>query len=771
MSMFSRPASSLLTLLSIGVAAASFVPAHGAPAPATPYKAGDQVEVREGDEWSAVTLQKKEGRKYQIQYEDGTEEWVTTDRLRPVGGAPAAKTPGATKPKPAAAAGTNNAKPAPAAVKPPKPAVTWKTGQEVEVKWGGLYRKAKIKNKAPNGWVLVIWDNNVFYEWVEPWRIRAVGSEEDEIGYAQPGKTLRKPEAPPKQAPGNPPADPHARHGAGGGGAGGGGDKPKEDPAAAYKDDPTFKEADWSGAEALDLIAENNNWTITPDPAPAEKLPQRNIGLRGGTGEHWERINALVVGRGANPVVLVAHGSVHGDAEVRLERVSLAQTKSLGASAIGKGVRPLDVSPDGKRILMRSNAFGPGKSDRVEIWSIEGSKPTKQLMFLPFNEFDWTKRDVRSGMFIDDQHVLLTGNSGKMGLFNITTARAVYSATVHGDSRPALSPGGKYLALGTNALVVIIDPKTGKALAELPADKVGGAALSFSPSGKRLAAIRSGNVSVWDVGTGNLVTEFTLKIAGSRLEMLNDDYGMMDGAYLVSLAHRIPLWHYTDASASAVTPGGRFLFVTKDDKRGLNVLASTELPHPGALALAKKLVPEALLLMKPGSSVSVQVNIQGTEEERQKILNNIKKQLADRQIQVADAQQPVQIIASTSTGKSEERQYRAIGVFGGTEKVTVTEQKSRLAIEHNGKVAWEANTSVMPGFFLNIKQGQTIAQAVADAQKPNLSFLWSTQLPATLTLPRDPAWYGAGRLTAQGVEDAPVVAGDGTQPAGVPLGF
>jgi hypothetical protein len=62
--------------------------------PPPDLKPGQAVSVREGDTWSSATLQKKEGRRYLIKYDDGKEEWVTADRLRAgdagaTGGAPA----------------------------------------------------------------------------------------------------------------------------------------------------------------------------------------------------------------------------------------------------------------------------------------------------------------------------------------------------------------------------------------------------------------------------------------------------------------------------------------------------------------------------------------------------------------------------------------------------------------------------------------------------------------------------------------------------------
>ena len=81
-------------------------------ATAATYRPGQAVEAREGDDWSAATVQKQEGRKFQVKYGDGTEEWVTADRLRPAGGAAGD------------GAGATDAPASPSAASPARPAIT-----------------------------------------------------------------------------------------------------------------------------------------------------------------------------------------------------------------------------------------------------------------------------------------------------------------------------------------------------------------------------------------------------------------------------------------------------------------------------------------------------------------------------------------------------------------------------------------------------------------------------------------------------------------------
>ena len=56
---------------------------------------GSAVEVREGAVWSRATFLQKEGRKLQVRYDDGTEEWIMPERLRAIEGGAAAGATGA----------------------------------------------------------------------------------------------------------------------------------------------------------------------------------------------------------------------------------------------------------------------------------------------------------------------------------------------------------------------------------------------------------------------------------------------------------------------------------------------------------------------------------------------------------------------------------------------------------------------------------------------------------------------------------------------------
>src|SRR3954470_21852845 len=73
-------------------------------------------------------------------------------------------------------------------------------GDRLEVKWGHLWFGAIVKNKSPKGWILVEYDREKTFEWVEPWRVRKTGSASD-LEYASPNPSKVKPEPPPTDPP------------------------------------------------------------------------------------------------------------------------------------------------------------------------------------------------------------------------------------------------------------------------------------------------------------------------------------------------------------------------------------------------------------------------------------------------------------------------------------------------------------------------------------------------------------------------------------------
>jgi len=196
----------------------------------------------------------------------------------------------------------------------------------------------------------------------------------------------------------------------------------------------------------------------------------------------------------------------------------------------------------------------------------------------------------------------------------------------------------------------------------------------------------------------------------------------------------------------AVAPSGTLWYSIKGAAEP-SPLTPLKLPTPDALALAKTLKADDLLLLKPGVKVALSMNIDVQEAEGQAIRKSLTDQLTAAGLVLDDAS-PIRIVTSSEPGKTTETEYRPVGAgpFAPAQKVSVTPMITKVLVEVDGKKAWQTTSVTGAGFFLSVKEGQTIKQAVAEASKVNVPFLKQVKVPVFLTKPREPAWYGNSKL-------------------------
>jgi hypothetical protein len=180
-----------------------------------------------------------------------------------------------------------------------------------------------------------------------------------------------------------------------------------------------------------------------------------------------------------------------------------------------------------------------------------------------------------------------------------------------------------------------------------------------------------------------------------------------------------------------------------------SALRAVRLPHDRALQTAEKLNADDLLLLKPGAEVSLQIRTQGNQQQITQALTN---QLQANGVQVSP-NSPIQVIATTKPGKQREVSYRAFGAgFGNTQTRTITEHISRLEVRYQNKIAWETQVVSGPSHFLRLKEGQTLDDALREAQKPDLRFFERVKIPKQIVTPTGTIAYGASQITAGAIK-------------------
>jgi len=632
----------------------------------------------------------------------------------------------------------------------------WALQQEVEAKWGGLYRKALIVNRRGE-WYLVEYKPGTAREWVEHWRIRKVGDTEDPIGPAPPNPFWQPGANPPREKAGEPPKpfaaglDDPAAMAEFQKAAQAEFEKftPKVKPPEEFKKDAAFREANWRGATELKLAgAMSGAFKLAPDPAQKIVNP-RPVPWSGASAEIFARITNLVVSRGTGRYAAVVHENEPPGATParKLEKLDLSNGKSVGVFELSEKMALLDISADGKLVAAQSDLPGTPRSTRLDIFALDGAELKRKLVLFPYENEEWPpSQRLERAWIVGSEHVLTINDAGKLALWEINTGKAVYNAQIAERSTPAFSANEKQMAVQTADAVLILEPLTGKTLASLPLERNRTFSFSFSPSGQMLVGSSSGQIRVWDLRTGKLYREFWIARLGGILGVVDDGHALASRGILIDFERRIPLWNYQlDAfQAAAVAPDGTLWLHPRTRPRQMTPLTPFKLPTAEALAEAKKLNPDDLLVLKPGVKVAIVVNADAPEAQRQELIAVLKRRLIEQQLVVDDAA-PIRLIAAIESRMVQRENFAIVRGQLALVKMDWPEQESKLTIEVDGKTAWEWKT-VTSTTYLRPREGQTREQALAEHSKPNLDLLKQMPLPKYVPKPREPAWYGSSKL-------------------------
>jgi hypothetical protein len=728
-------------------------PASGAAAPAAPvaaaaaagnYQPGQAVEVREGDTWSAATVLKKEGRKVQIKYADGTDEWVTSDRLR----SPEGAADGAGGPTTGPAAQTRKA-----------PKETFANGAKVEVKNASSWTPATVKNRDGDLYLIVYdrWESQMWWEWVPVAIVRTPGSNKEFYDWGRGVKvgaggnvTKAKEEAKRKFAN----IDAEVAAAAKG---------EKKDPFAPTPYDKPVTPADRMKVKEL-LPGAGPKVLAQFDPIPATpKIAERGYVLHGGEGQTFSRGPAALIMGGRRGMAVYTEGSGSETRTAGVELLDLVSGDNLGGAKFDPLSMPIAVSPSGNRAAGRSHGFFSNTKNRLDLFDLkQPAEPKHVISFEPYaasstkgRGHGGDSRDVSWAAFADEDHVLTCSTGGELTMWDAPKATAIWTLGLRSGSSPALSPGGKQVAILTSDALVVIDSLTGKELCSIAQSRPA-RQLAFTPDGRRVVGSDGGGViSFWDLAKGEWGGDIGVGARGEAIPA-SGRFVLVGGTDLLDLDKRVVVWQYTGASSSAAQGfGGRCFVITHKDRR--TVLISATLPSASALKAADKLQLGQALLLRPGGSVSLNISVEGAEEQRQRIAAALTEQLRQSNIQI-DPASPVKLFARTETGKTNTQTYqiRKFGSFEtSTETVSTTEKLTKLGFEYNGKVAWETVNST--GAFLPpmvmTTGGKSINQTVQEQTKYSAGFLETVRLPNYLSVPTDQLWAGSSHWTVQGVAD------------------
>ena len=153
-----------------------------------------------------------------------------------------------------------------------------------------------------------------------------------------------------------------------------------------------------------------------------------------------------------------------------VHRIDLVKGKAAEPLPLKCAGFVLDVDRAGRRMAVTSHPmrFNGKPFDQLQVWDLGKSKPTLVKAWNAVNPDDKSfMHGIASpfARFIDAGHLLTVDRNSALVIWEIANQRALYQMSLTpGHEAVALSPGGKYLAVGVPDGVAILDSLSGQTL-------------------------------------------------------------------------------------------------------------------------------------------------------------------------------------------------------------------------------------------------------------------------------------------------------------------
>lgn len=492
---------------------------------------------------------------------------------------------------------------------------------------------------------------------------------------------------------------------------------------------------DLSSADHISLAATNEEWSLelpaeeTPKPATRSKpisIPSK--------ADFFDGLKAMVFSRGSPKTIAVGFLFEKPGGSEAVSRIALCDlsTGKCGAPAASSGkMLPIAVHDDGRQVVMRSEEFGFGKHDRLEVWIPKGKKVSKTVSWIPYNTENGAARDVTWAEFISPSQLATANSGGRVVIWKFPKIEPICYFDTENGAVPALSPDRKWIAFTASSIVGVFDVEKQEVIAqEATPQKLNSPNLVFSPSGKKLGCVAFDKVLVWDVATGELEREIPctgLHVNGN-IEFPDENFVLVGNQFLIDLENQLKLWTYERAEQVHVSDGVTYFALTDGDKKP-GVILPMQIPHPAARDLLKKALSDPnLFVLKAGTSVRIDINGIPDPAQKERVAKALSKRLESIGCK-GGTTGTIDVVASVEGPKDTKLRFRGSGEYNFKEYI------SRVKFVYQGQTAWESVTSNGPGFMVVLAAGENMESHLRAREKPSYEFFDKVQLPKFLQKP------------------------------------
>jgi WD40 repeat protein len=568
------------------------------------------------------------------------------------------------------------------------------------------------------------------------------------------------------------------------------------------------KKANWNGAR---LIQPKTfpKWSFTPQPSQATKSSpvnraNLNIALNDipDSQVFFESVLGIYPSLDGSKVVLVrTKGEVSRDKVGYLEVVDTAKQDAGALTQLPDTTLVLDVLPDANLVLLRPNVFGSGENGMLTLARYEGGTVTPVHQWEPYADEDFApSRDIDKAWFLNENRVMTINGHGKaLTIWDVAHTKALINVPV-GVSfslELALSPDRQFLAVVMKDGIAMIDLAAGSHVATIPTNGRKFQKVAIRGDNTRLAGLSNEGVSVWNLASGELMSEFYSASGGGVVSLdWVGDYVLANSRNLFDVDRRILLWEYENPPGVGVTAklqNGQLYAVAKPiGDQGKITLVSASLPSAAAVEKAASLPPATeLLVVKPGDSVSLDVDIDpsvslteavqkalkakagdGADADIEKIVvlnphgtqNDLIRGLLTKALESAGLKvvekSDLVVKAVCKPQPSQVLKIRVDNRFpprpDDIEERTITPYATYLEMSLKGETLWKRGFVAMPHMVVWKEPGESLDQALERMTKPNVTLLTNARFIPYVARPGKATpngAYGVSQFTARGIVD------------------
>lgn len=419
--------------------------------------------------------------------------------------------------------------------------------------------------------------------------------------------------------------------------------------------------------------------------------------------------------------------------------IDLVDGKATAAMRLPEGREPMDVSPDGERLLLLGVSLLRDDRASVDIAVPAAGEARVLFSFKPYDGESEIKRTVESARLIAADRAACVSRGWSLTIWSLDDTGAQAMGQLDGVSVIEPVGDGRHLLAATSRNVLVIDTRhetDGVAVVASYPAPFGVSDLAVTPDGKRLVVLARDHLTVIDLAGGATTLEAGLPvvdeqsgITGMTVQQDGALFELGDGSRMIlrDLRTGAAVMRFNVPKGATVLPcsaGVAVLGTTVRNDARLLVLH----PVPDDAA-AQAAAPN--VIFRAGDALRLEPTFDASAETKQDTLKRLTDSLQQRGLTLSDQSADVLQLAS-ATGPAIVKQYRRGFEEPQTVSTNAVNFTAKLVID--GRTVWCDWSSWTPS---NLVQGATAAQAVEASRNEAMRWFGNVHPPLDLLEPQD----------------------------------